>query len=234
MEKKTAEHDIARFGPVTGSLGIVTPGRPVGRWILIMITLGLLLIFLILTLLKDPLRIFREGPPGQARGGAAQQGDPGLPGGPGTSLAPPALGPHATRLPSETLSLSIRHPDPTLIPPLQVQGLASGKPPVCWVPRDDEEELVIDAGEDRSWSHLLLHRCSLPGAGASDPVELNIEVGTPGGTRSRLLRLRSDDAPTRVDLGGILSDQLILTLQPTRTTAGLSGVVGYYFEEQEP
>ncbi|MFH1531151.1 MAG: hypothetical protein ABIK09_10525 [Pseudomonadota bacterium] len=231
VEKRTAEHEVARFGSVTGPQSAVTARRPLSRWILITVTVGLLLMFLILTLMKDPLKIFRAEPPGQGRGGGIQA--VGGVGAEGPDQEPPSLGPGATRLPSDQMELSIHHSDPEKVPPLSVQGLADGDPPVCWVPRDEDETLIIDAGFERSWSHLLLYRCSLPSAGVTPPRELTIEVRTPGQARSRLLHLRNEDAPNRVDLGGLLSDQLILTLRPARTAAGLSGVEGYHFEDKE-
>lgn len=233
IEKKTAEHDVARFGSVTAPLSTISAGRPLSRWILISVTVGLLLVFLILTLLKDPLRIFREEPPGQNRGSGMQAIPAGAPGGSGPGAATPSLGPGASRIPPADLSLSIHHPDPRRLPPRQVHGLADGDPPVCWVPRDEEETLILDVGAELSWSHLLLYRCSLPAARTSPPPELVIEVSTPGQARKRMLRLRNEDAPTRVDLGGLLSDQLILTLRPPHAAAGLSGIVGYHFEDQE-
>jgi len=228
VDKRTAEQEIL-FGSVTAPLSAVTARRPLSRWILITVTVGLLLIFLILTLMKDPLRIFREEPPGQNRTGGVQAVPVG-----DLSQETPTLGPGATHLPSDQMILSIQRPDPHDVPPLPVQGLADGDPPVCWVPRDEDESLVIDAGVERSWSHLLLYRCSLPSARTTPPKELTVEVRTPGQTRSRLLRLRNEDTPTRVDLGGLLADQLILTLSPAAAAAGLSGIVGYHFEEKEP
>ncbi len=233
IEKKTAEHDVARFGSVTAPLSTISTGRPLSRWILISVTVGLLLMFLVLTLLKDPLRIFREEPPGQKRGSAMQAAPPGGHPGSGPTAETPSLGPGANRIPPEEMRLAIRHPDPGKVPAQQVQGLATGEPPVCWVPRDEAETLVVDAGVERSWSHLLLYRCSLPSVRPTPVPELVIEVRTHGQARSRMLRLRSEDAPTRVDLGGLLSDQLILTLRPTHAAAGLSGVVGYHFEDQD-
>jgi hypothetical protein len=221
------------FGSVTAPLSAISARRPASRWILISVTVGLLLVFLILTLLKDPLRIFREEPPGQNRGSGMQAVPAGGPGRAGPYEATPSLGPGATHIPPDSLTLSIHNAETRSIPPQMVHGLADGDPPVCWVPRDEGETLVIDAGTERSWSHLLLYRCSLPSARISPAPELIIEVSTPGQARSRMLRLRNEDAPTRVDLGGLLSDQLILTLRPPHAAAGLSGIVGYHFEDQE-
>ena len=231
VDKKTAEQDVARFGSVTAPLGVVVPRRSVTRWILIMITTALLLIFLILTLMKDPLNIFREDPPGLGRGSAARSvstevgqlgsGDGDI----------PSLGPGAVRLPPDELQVYIGHSDSKPAPPVDVEGLADGDPPTCWVPQEDGERLIVDAGARRLWSHLLLYRCSLPNAGAEEAPELTVELSTAAGHRLRLLRLRKEDAPTRVDIGGIETDQLVLTLRPTHASSGLSGVVGFHFEE---
>jgi len=233
LDKKTAEHEVARLGGVTSPHSAVSNQRTFSRWILISATAALLLLFLILTVMKDPLRVLGEKPSKQVSGGAAHAVPAGR-GQAGADPETPALGPGAARLLPEELRLSIRHPDPERVPPVPVQGLADGEPPICWVPRDDYEHLVIDAGAERSWSHLLLFRCSLPSVAISTTQELAVRVSIPGQARSRLLLLGGEDAPTRVDLGGLMSDQLVLTLSPTRAAAGLSGIAGYHFKPKEP
>ena len=204
--------------------------RPLSRWVLITITVSLLLVFVVLTLMKDPLRIFREEPPGRNRSGltALPVGNTGA----GTSgNETPSLWPGGVVIPPDELQISIDHPEPRRVPNALVQGLADGQPPTCWVPRDPKEQLVLDGGKVRSWSHLLLFRCSLPDADSAASTELTVEVHTADGSRSRLLLLRAGDAPTRVDLGGQMAERFLMTLHPVNRAAGLSGVVAYHFEE---
>lgn len=234
VDKKTAEQDVARFGSVTAPLGAVVARRSVTRWILVMITTALLLVFLILTLMKDPLNIFGEDPPGRGRGSTAQSvsSEVAHPGAAEREI--PSLGPGAVRLQPQELQVYVEHSDSERSRPVDVEGLADGDPPTCWVPHEDSERLIVDAGTGRSWSHLLLYRCSLPSAHAEAPPELTVEVSTPAGQRLRLLRLRMGDAPTRVDIGGIRIDQLVLTLRPIHASSGLSGVVAFHFEDLTP
>jgi len=236
LEKKTTEHDIQRFGSMTSPMSTVSvDAHPLSRWVLITITVCLLFVFLVLTLMKDPLRIFREEPPGLSKGtGLTALPAGNLDAGTNSMNETLSLWPGRVTIPPNELQISIHHPDSRRIPPLQIQGLADGHPPTCWVPHDAEEQLVLDGGKVRSWSHLLLHRCSLPGANTAVPPELTVKVHTADGSRSRVLRLRAGNAPTRVDLGGQLAERFLLTLHPVNSAAGLSGIVAYYFEESGP
>jgi len=232
LEKRSPDLETGRFGAVTTSFPVPQPSRPrSGRLLLIAVTVTLLMAFLVLTVMKDPVRIFREDPRAAAAGSGAGQAVPqGRIGGQDPDDIPLSLGPEQYRVPPEDLLLTLIPAGAAEVPLVDLGGLTDGSPPVCWVPRHQGETIEIDAGGIRSWSHLLLYRCSLPDA-SDQQGEVQAEVTLGGGYQTRVMRLSPGASPTRLDLAGHVSDRLFVSLTPSGGSSGLSGVVAYCFKE---